>query len=81
VDDRTKLPKEEQHESEVTGNTVKTYGHKWLEFQQIRYNTNAQPLYVIQNLEGEDISPAVGYTPDVEEYYDWLKKGIENFKK
>ena len=27
------------------------------------------------------ISPAVGYTPDVEEYYEWLKKGIENFKK
>jgi thiol:disulfide interchange protein DsbD len=81
VDDRTKLPVEEQHESEITGNSVKTYGHKWLEFQQTRYNTNAQPLYVIQNLEGEDISPAVGYTPDVEEYYEWLKKGIENFKK
>ncbi|GGG44906.1 protein-disulfide reductase DsbD family protein [Bizionia arctica] len=81
VDDRTKLPKEEQHESELTGNSVKTYGHKWLEYQQVRYNTNAQPLYVIQNLEGEDISPAVGYTPNVEEYYDWLKKGIANYKK
>jgi thiol:disulfide interchange protein DsbD len=80
VDDRTKLPKEEQFESELTGNSVKTYGHKWLEFQQTRYNTNAQPLYVIQNLDGEDISPAVGYTPDVNEYYEWLKKGIENFK-
>ncbi|MFL0352797.1 protein-disulfide reductase DsbD family protein [Xanthomarina sp. GH4-25] len=81
VDDRTKLPEAEQFESELTGNKVRTYGHKWLEFQQTRYNTNAQPLYVIQNLEGEDISPAVGYTPDVEEYYNWLKKGIENFKK
>ena len=81
VDDRTKLPEAEQFESELTGNKVRTYGHKWLEFQQTRYNTNAQPLYVIQNLEGEDISPSVGYTPDVEEYYNWLKKGIENFKK
>ncbi|PWI29713.1 thiol:disulfide interchange protein [Flavobacteriaceae bacterium LYZ1037] len=81
VDDRTKLPEAEQFESELTGNKVRTYGHKWLEFQQTRYNTNAQPLYVIQNLEGEDISPAVGYTPDVEEYYEWLKKGIDNFKK
>jgi thiol:disulfide interchange protein DsbD len=81
VDDRTKLPKDQQYESELTENTIKTIGHKWLEFQQTRYNTNTQPLYVIQNLEGEDISPAVGYTPDVKEYYDWLKKGIENFKK
>jgi len=81
VDDRTKLPKDQQYESELTENTIKTIGHKWLEFQQTRYNTNAQPLYVIQDLEGEDISPAVGYTPDVKEYYEWLKEGIENFKK
>ncbi len=81
VDDRTKLPKDQQYESELTENTIKTIGHKWLEFQQTRYNTNAQPLYVIQNLEGEDISTAVGYTPDVKEYYEWLKEGIENFKK
>lgn len=81
VDDRTKLPEAEQFESELTGNKVRTYGHKWLEFQQTRYNTNAQPLYVIQNLDGEDISPTVGYTPDPKEYYEWLKKGIENFKE
>ncbi|MCX7549833.1 protein-disulfide reductase DsbD family protein [Xanthomarina sp. F2636L] len=81
VDDRTKLPKEEQYESELTGNKIRTYGQKWLEFQQTRYNTNAQPLYIIQDLEGKDISAPVGYTPEVDEYYDWLKKGIENFKK
>lgn len=81
VDDRKKLPKSEQYESELTGNNIKTYGHKWLEYQQLNYNTNAQPLYVIQNTEGEDISKPIGYTPDVEEYYDWLIKGVENFKK
>ncbi|HLV14395.1 MAG TPA: thioredoxin family protein [Xanthomarina sp.] len=81
VDDRTKLPKEEQYDSELTGNKVKTYGQKWLEFQQTRYNTNAQPLYVIQNLEGKDISAPVGYTPEVNEYYNWLKEGVSNFKK
>ncbi|MCX7548374.1 thioredoxin family protein [Xanthomarina sp. F1114] len=80
VDDRTKLPKEEQYESELTGNKIRTYGQKWLEFQQTRYNTNAQPLYIIQDLEGKDISAPVGYTPDVNEYYDWLKEGISSFK-
>jgi thiol:disulfide interchange protein DsbD len=23
----------------------------------------------------------VAYTPDVDEYYNWLKKGIQNFKE
>ena len=81
VDDRTKLPKDQQYDSEITGNTIKTIGHKWLELQQKRYNTNAQPLYVILNTNGEDISEPIGYTPDVEEYYDWLIKGVDSFNK
>ncbi|MGY0392612.1 protein-disulfide reductase DsbD family protein [Bizionia sp. KMM 8389] len=81
VDDRDKLPKDEQYKSELTGNNVKTYGHKWLEFQQVRYNTNAQPLYVIQDADGNDISKPVGYTPDAEEYYEWLRNGIKRFKQ
>ncbi|MFD2550733.1 protein-disulfide reductase DsbD family protein [Bizionia sediminis] len=80
VDDRKKLPENEQYESELTGNTVTTYGHKWLEFQQVRYNTNAQPLYIIQDTNGNDISEPVGYMPDAEEYYNWLSNGVERFK-
>jgi thiol:disulfide interchange protein DsbD len=81
VDDRTKLPKDQQYDSELTGNTIKTIGHKWLELQQKRYNTNAQPLYVILDANGNDVNKPIGYTPNVEEYYDWLVKGIESFKK
>ncbi|PNQ72759.1 thiol:disulfide interchange protein [Hanstruepera neustonica] len=81
VDDRRKLPASEQYESELTGNKITTYGHKWLEYQQLNYNTNAQPLYVIQNTNGDDISKAVAYTPNVDEYYDWLVQGVEAFKR
>lgn len=81
VDDRTKLPKSEQYESELTGNSVKTYGQKWLEYQQTRYNTNAQPLYIIQDTNGKDLNKPVGYTPDSNEYYNWLQEGLSNFKK
>jgi thiol:disulfide interchange protein len=81
VDDRKKLPEAEQYESQLTGNSVRTYGQKWLEYQQKRYNTNAQPLYVIQNLEGEDLNEPVGYMPDVNEYYEWLQKGLKKFSK
>ena len=80
VDDRKKLPKEEQYESELTGNTIKTYGQKWLEYQQKRYNTNAQPLYVIQDLEGKDLNNPVGYMPDANEYHAWIQKGVSGFK-
>jgi len=80
VDDRTKLPQDKQYDSELTGNTIKTYGQKWLEYQQKRYNTNAQPLYVIQNLEGEDLNEPVGYMPDADEYYNWLQKGLKKFE-
>ena len=81
VDDREELPKEEQYESELTGNTIKTYGQKWLEYQQLNYNTNAQPLYVIKDTEGNDLNESVGYTPNADEYFEWLQKGVENFKK
>mgnify|MGYP003109783714 CR=1 FL=1 len=81
VDDREKLPKDEQYQSELTGNNVTTFGHKWLEFQQVRYNTNAQPLYVIQDTDGNDISKPVGYTPDADEYHEWLTKAVKRFKQ
>ena len=79
VDNRKELPKSEQYESDFSGNTIRTYGQKWLEYQQKRYNTNAQPLYVIQDLDGNDLNNAVGYTPDVQEYHDWLQKGVSAF--
>ncbi|PSG88420.1 protein-disulfide reductase DsbD family protein [Aurantibacter aestuarii] len=81
VDDRTKLPQSEQYESDLTGNTIKTYGQKWLEYQQKRYNTNAQPLYIIQDLEGNDLNDPVGYTPDANQYLKWLESGINAFQK
>ncbi len=79
VDDRKKLPESEQYESELTGNTIKTYGQKWLEYQQKRYHTNAQPLYVIQDLDGKDLNNPVGYMPDANEYFNWIQKGVRGF--
>ena len=81
MDNLKKLPKEEQYESKATGNRVRTIGDKWKEFQQTRYNTNAQPLYVIQDVNGNDLTEAVAYTPNPVEYEKWLQDGIDKFKK
>ncbi|MAZ28709.1 MAG: thiol:disulfide interchange protein [Cytophagaceae bacterium] len=79
VDDKRKLPEGEQYVSETTGKKIKTTGNKWSDFQIKKYAANAQPFYVIVNPDGEDLINPVGYTPDIEEYAQWLRDGIDNF--
>ena len=81
VDERTKLPKDQQYISKYTGEKVTTVGQKWSELETFKYKNNSQPLYVIENHQGQNMNEPIGYTPDVKAYYRWLKKGIENFKK
>ena len=81
VDRRTKLPKQEQYISEITGKKVQLVGQKWLELEQTRYQKDSQPLYVIQDTTGKDLTIAIGYTPNPVEYEKWLKDGIDTFKK
>ncbi len=81
VDERTKLPEDKQYISKYTGDKVTTVGQKWSEFETYKYKNNSQPLYVIENHEGKNMNEPIGYTPEVDVYYKWLKKGIENFKR
>ena len=80
VDYRKSLPKSEQYISEVTGKKVKTVGNKWSDFQMEKYQTNAQPYYVVIDNEGVDLLQPIAYTPDAEEYYKWLNEAISNYK-
>lgn len=81
VDDKRPLPNGEEIESKLRpGKKLKYIGQKWSEFQIIRYGANAQPFYVLMDHNEENLTEPVAYTPDVEEYYNWLKKGIANFK-
>jgi thiol:disulfide interchange protein DsbD len=80
VDDKEDLPENEQYISPETGKKIKTIGNKWSDFQITRYKANAQPYYLILNLNEEQISskPAA-YDPDIETYEKWLRTGIDNF--
>ncbi|MFA5296730.1 MAG: cytochrome c biogenesis protein CcdA [Lutibacter sp.] len=81
VDDKRPLPNNEEIESKLhPGKKLKQVGQKWSEFQIIKYGANAQPFYVLIDTKGENLIAPVAYTPDVEEYYNWLKAGIANFK-
>jgi len=82
VDDKRPLPNGEEIESKLRpGKKLKYIGQKWSEFQIIKFGANAQPFYVLMDHSEENLTEPVAYTPAVEEYYNWLKKGIANFKK
>lgn len=81
-DRKIELPKEEQYISKVTGKEVITIGNKWTDLQISRYKSNSQPLYVIVDTDGKDLSSEpTGHTYDVEAYKKWLMDGISKFKK
>ncbi|MGS2762880.1 protein-disulfide reductase DsbD family protein [Sinomicrobium sp. M5D2P9] len=81
VDDKRKLPKNEQYVSETTGKQIKTIGNKWSDFQITKYKANAQPYYVLVDHQGKSLNNPVGYTPEIDEYEAWFKEGINNFAK
>lgn len=83
VDDKRELPKEEQFYSKETDSEIETIGDKWTDFMISKYKTNTQPLYVLTDLEGNSLNKtdeSISYV-SVDEYLDWLKNGLKNFKK
>lgn len=56
-------------------------GEKWAHFQQVYFNQNSQPQYVLISPDGKRLNNPVNYTPDVAEYADFLRCGLENFRR
>ena len=84
VDDKREMPKSEQYYSKSTNAQIETIGDKWTDFMITKYKTNTQPLYVVTDLEGNNLNPktpTTSYDPDVMLYAKWLREGISNFKK
>jgi thiol:disulfide interchange protein len=79
VDDKRSLPDNEKYTSKETGKKIKSIGNKWSDFQIKTYKANAQPFYVLMDLNEENLIDPVGYTPDAEEFENWIKEGIKGF--
>ncbi len=79
VDEKTPLPEKDQYVSKTTGKKIKTIGNKWSEFQIKRYGTNAQPHYVIIDLDENQLIEPAAYDPDIDKFIDWLDRGKEKF--
>ncbi|MEZ4987129.1 MAG: thioredoxin family protein [Saprospiraceae bacterium] len=61
--------------------TLDEVGEKWGHFQQVFFNQNSQPQYVLITPDGQRLNQPVNYTPDVGEYAEFLRCGVENFRK
>ncbi len=83
VDDRTRLPEDQQFVSTSMGRErkIRTVGQKWSVFQAENYNVNTQPYYVILDHEENMLAEPHGYDTNINKYIEFLDTGYENFQR
>jgi thiol:disulfide interchange protein DsbD len=81
-DDKTELPENKWYISKADGQEKKTLGDQNLDFQIARFNSNAQPHYVLLDPR-KDVAPMVppvAFDADINHFISFLKKGIDAYK-
>lgn len=79
VDDREKL--ETPYRSPIDGSTRRMVGNKWADFQFLHFGVQSQPYYVLLSPDGKVLNHPVAYTPNAQDYEDFLTCGIAQLKK
>ena len=79
IDEKTDLPEAEQYISAATGKKITTIGGKMIDFEISKYNSNAQPFYVIINEKGESMVTPQGAS-DIETFSKFLDSGLKAYK-
>jgi thiol:disulfide interchange protein DsbD len=79
VDDRTLLPENEWMVSELDGKQKKTIGKINEDLEISKFKTNALPLYVITDHEGNPLNKPMPTNLNVEEFKKWLDEGLAKF--
>ncbi|MCS3530681.1 thioredoxin family protein [Chryseobacterium sp. JUb7] len=84
VDDKEELPEDQKTKIDLGDGQVKkvkTIGDRWSLFQQVNFNNNSQPHYVLITPDGKVInSPVSGYMPK-EDFKKFLECGVNYYKK
>lgn len=89
VDDKTTLPENEWYVSEYDGKKKKTLGKQNADFQIKKFDSNAQPNYILLDSRGGNdadlkphiLAPARGHDLNKDAFVDFLKQGIDEYKK
>jgi len=79
TDDSERLP---EIEKDANGKKLRTVGDKWISYELSKYNSNAQPLYVLMDHDKSLLAQPTGYNPplDIEAYKVFFQKGLAEFK-
>jgi thiol:disulfide interchange protein DsbD len=80
ADDRTLLPENEWITSTVDGKVKKTIGKINEDIEISRFKTNALPLYVIADHEGNSLNKPMPTNLNVGEFKAWLDEGLALFE-
>lgn len=83
VDDREELPPGQQQSIDI-GNggkkKIRTVGDKWSLFQQVNFNNNSQPHYVLVTPDGKVINPPVSGYMSKKDFKLFLDNGLGYFQ-
>ncbi len=80
MDDKHELPAEDWVTT-PSGRVFKTIGRVNSYLAMERYGVNAQPYYILEGLNGEELAPSRGYDLDVDAYIAFLREGVRNFRR
>ena len=82
VDDKTQL-QEPFIVTDAQGNskTLRTVGAKWSYLQSHKFGANAQPFYVMLDNDGKPLAASRAYNEDIAGYIQFLKQGLERYKR
>jgi len=81
VDDKTPLLEPIMVTVNGQQQKLRTVGDKWSYLQSSKFGANAQPFYVLLDHQGNPLSRSYAFDDDVDHYLDFLKNGLEQYKK
>jgi thiol:disulfide interchange protein DsbD len=84
VDERRNLPVVDQvvfKTSSGNDKSIVTVGDKWATFQTENFGATSQPQYAIISPDEKALTKTKFYTPDANEFADWLQCGLDAFRK
>jgi thiol:disulfide interchange protein len=81
VDDKAELPQKDWVTSTYDHKIKKTIGKKFADFQISRFGVNAQPYYVLLDLNEKLLTKPTARDLNPDHFIEFLDKGLSEFKK
>jgi thiol:disulfide interchange protein DsbD len=84
VDERRRLPATQQGQFTASNGetkTITTVGDKWTNFQIENFYKTSQPQYAIISPDEKAMTKTKTYTPDPNEFEEWLRCGLDAYSQ